>query len=62
MQNVSLLQRSFKDNFVLHNLTSNLMLDIFESLQTADVLSYCILILSQVSDDAEYVIDVVSVT
>jgi hypothetical protein len=38
------------------------MLDFCESLQTADVLSYCILILSQVPDDAEYVISVVSVT
>ena len=38
------------------------MLDFFESLQTADVLSYCILILSQIFYDVEYVVSIVSLT
>jgi len=38
------------------------MLNFFESLKRADVVSYFILILLQVSDDAEYVISIVSVT
>ena len=38
------------------------MLDFFESLQTADEVSFFIHILLQVSDDAEYVISIISFT